>query len=1087
MKYFARKLLNLFITALFCCGALWLLGFLIGWPYLSEEPVEYSTEQLEQAKNARDVRFDPDSEKLPSLHRDLLVNPRGQAPVLEELVALDKLPPLKQRLPDKPIVMEGPDGIGKYGGTWFRIATSMADMGTIGWRFSYASLLRWSPLGFPIEPHVAESVTPLNGNREFEVKLRKGARWSDDHPLTANDIMYWWENEILDPAVSSMDGRVPNWLTIHGEPCEVVKVDELTVKFVFPHPYGLFLQMLATPYGKEPVGSPKHYRSKYHPKLGDKKFIEEEMKNFGMATPRALYDRLMRYWPNNSEHPRLWPWIPRRYQANPPYLFVRNPYYFAVDTEGNQLPYFDQIQFDIQQQQFLTVSALSGGMTMQTRHIRYSNYTELLSRQQSSGMRILHWYPATRAVWVINPNNTRRVDPDQPDTRWKRQLLSDKRFRQALSLAINRDDIIQAEYNNQVRPAQVAPGPESPFHNEGLTNAFIEFNPDRANQLLDELNLTGRSLDGMRQFPDSTPMIFYLDYSPFTGMGPAQFVIEDWARVGVRAVVRERARALFYIEKQSKNFDFNIWSSEADYFPLISPRYFVPRHSEAFWAVGWAEWFKRGGYFGHPNAEIGSAERPPDGHPIWSSYDAYERAIGASTPLEQKRLFNQALDIAAENVWSIGIAEAPPQLVVVKEGVKNVPLNALYSASQATPGNAGMELYYYEDPTHQPSATLESFELVKMPREGQATPSGEPNGYTGILIRFLIVGIISLLVVLLVLRHPFVGQRLLIMVPTLLIISVVIFIVIQLPQGDFLTTKAIQLQESGYEHDLELLEGLKKRFHLHEPPWKRYLWWMGLNWFITFDNADKGLIQGQLGISMEQERSVNALVGDRILLTVLIAMGTIFFTWSVAIPIGIYSAVRQYSVGDYVLTLIGFIGMCVPPFLLALVLMTMAEVTGLFSPEYAQANWTWARVIDLLKHIWVPVVVLGVTGTAAMIRIMRANLLDELKKPYVTTARAKGVHPLKVLLKYPVRLALNPFVSGIGSLFPQLVAGGAIVAMVLSLPTVGPMLLQSLFNEDMYLAGSMLMILSLLGVFGILVSDLLLLWLDPRIRFEGRA
>jgi ABC-type dipeptide/oligopeptide/nickel transport system permease component len=237
---------------------------------------------------------------------------------------------------------------------------------------------------------------------------------------------------------------------------------------------------------------------------------------------------------------------------------------------------------------------------------------------------------------------------------------------------------------------------------------------------------------------------------------------------------------------------------------------------------------------------------------------------------------------------------------------------------------------------------------------------------------------------------------------------------------------------------------------------------------------------------MESMAPVNTMVGDRILLTFLISLGTILFTWAVAIPIGVYSAVKQYSIGDYFLTFIGFIGMCVPAFILALVLMSLGGVSGLFSAEYgAQPEWDWGKTVDLLKHIWVPIIVLGIGGTAGMIRVMRGNLLDELKKPYVVTAMAKGVRPIKLLFKYPVRLALNPFISGIGGLFPMLVSGGAIVAMVLSLPTVGPMMLNALLSEDMYLAGSMLMVLSLLGIIGTLVSDLLLLWLDPRIRFKS--
>ncbi|MEM6313834.1 MAG: ABC transporter permease [Planctomycetota bacterium] len=335
-------------------------------------------------------------------------------------------------------------------------------------------------------------------------------------------------------------------------------------------------------------------------------------------------------------------------------------------------------------------------------------------------------------------------------------------------------------------------------------------------------------------------------------------------------------------------------------------------------------------------------------------------------------------------------------------------------------------------------------------------------------------------------RHPFIGRRLLVMIPTLLVLSVLIFLVIQAPPGDFLTSRLAELEESGDTTALRQIEDLKTLFHFDEHVVARYFRWMGVYWFASFDAADAGLLQGNLGRSMQDTQPVNQIVGDRLLLTVLISAGTILFTWVVALPIGIYSAVRQYSVGDYIATVIGFIGMAVPNFLLALVLMALVGVSGLFSAEYAvQPEWTWGKVLDLLGHIWIPIVVLGTGGTAGMIRVMRANLLDELNKPYVTTARAKGVRPLKLLLKYPVRLALNPFVSGIGGILPALVSGGAIVAIVLSLPTVGPLLLDALFLEDMYLAGSMLMVLSLLGIIGTLMSDLLLLALDPRIRMEG--
>jgi len=382
-------------------------------------------------------------------------------------------------------------------------------------------------------------------------------------------------------------------------------------------------------------------------------------------------------------------------------------------------------------------------------------------------------------------------------------------------------------------------------------------------------------------------------------------------------------------------------------------------------------------------------------------------------------------------------------------------------------------------------------EITPEPKSVTAQASPGSGGQAGSLIRWLIIGIAAAGLLMVARRHPYVGRRLMLMVPTLLIISIVSFVIIQAPPGDYLHSKIMQLQMTGESGEAEIAE-IKEMFHMDESPVQQYFRWMGLYWFIGFEAEDKGLLQGDLGRSMETRRPVNEMVGERLLLTFLISIGTILFTWAVALPIGIYSAVNQYSLGDYIFTFLGFIGMCIPNFLLALVLMYWGSeffgvsLAGLFSPEYTvQPEWSWGKFVDLLKHIWVPIVVLGTAGTAAMIRIMRANLLDELKKPYVTTARARGVRPLKLLIKYPVRIALNPFVSGIGHIFPQLISGGAIVAIVLSLPTVGPLMLNGLLSEDMYLAGSLLMLLSLLAVLGTLVSDLLLLWLDPRIRFEG--
>jgi len=318
------------------------------------------------------------------------------------------------------------------------------------------------------------------------------------------------------------------------------------------------------------------------------------------------------------------------------------------------------------------------------------------------------------------------------------------------------------------------------------------------------------------------------------------------------------------------------------------------------------------------------------------------------------------------------------------------------------------------------------------------------------------------------------------MVPTLLVISFVSFAIIDLPPGDYLTSYISALEQTGERVDADQAAALRKRYGLDKPFLQRYVGWM---WGM--------LRHGEFGMSFEWNRPVGELIGERLMLTATISLATLLFTWAIAIPIGIYSAVRQYSVGDYLFTFIAFVGVSTPGFLLALIFMYISHrygVTagGLFSPEYQNAPWSLAKVGDLLAHLWVPVLLVGVAGTAGLIRVMRGNLLDELRKQYVVTARAKGLGRTRLLLKYPVRVAFNPIVSTVGWLLPSIVSGSVITAVVLSLPTTGPMLLRALTNQDMYLAGTMVMMLSTLTVIGTLISDLLLLWLDPRIRYRAR-
>jgi peptide/nickel transport system permease protein len=325
----------------------------------------------------------------------------------------------------------------------------------------------------------------------------------------------------------------------------------------------------------------------------------------------------------------------------------------------------------------------------------------------------------------------------------------------------------------------------------------------------------------------------------------------------------------------------------------------------------------------------------------------------------------------------------------------------------------------------------------------------------------------------------YIVQRLLLLPLLLLLFSIVVFALVQAPPGDFLTSYAASLASSGSSVTQEQLEALKQQFGLDQPIHIQYLRWMD------------SLSRGDLGLSLEYQRPNTELIGERLLLTILLALFSFVFTWVVAVPAGIYSATHPHTAFDYVVTLFNYIGVATPNFMLALILMWVAfssfgiGITGLFSPQFVSAPWSMARVVDLLKHIWLPMIVLGIAGTARLTRVMRANLLDELNKPYVTTARAKGLSEWRLVLKYPVRLAFNPLVSTIGWYLPQLFSGSLIVATVMNLPNIGPLLLRALQSQDMYLAGSILLIYAFLTVVGTLISDVLLAWLDPRIRVEG--
>ncbi|MFB9353625.1 ABC transporter permease [Sneathiella chinensis] len=334
-------------------------------------------------------------------------------------------------------------------------------------------------------------------------------------------------------------------------------------------------------------------------------------------------------------------------------------------------------------------------------------------------------------------------------------------------------------------------------------------------------------------------------------------------------------------------------------------------------------------------------------------------------------------------------------------------------------------------------------------------------------------------------------QRVLVMIPTLLVISILTFVIIQLPPGDYLSNQLQELKAQGESASaVAKIAFYREQYSLDKPMIEQYAIWMG---FWPGPNGFSGLLQGDWGHSFAYDLPVSEVLGDRMLLSFVVNFSTVIFIYLVAFPIGVYSATRQYSIGDYGFTLIGYLGLATPNFLLAMVLLYYFNVYfgisigGLMDEEYIDQPWSMDKIMSVLDHMIIPVIVIGTSGTAAMIRRLRANLLDELQKQYVTTAKAKGVPRIRALVKYPIRMSLNPFIADIGNLLPDVISGSVIVSAVLSLPTAGPMLLEALRNQDQYLAGSFLMFLALLTVIGMFISDLLLAALDPRIRLSGGA
>lgn len=1094
-----KRMIPLLALVLVFFGAMLFCGFLTGLGATGAFPESLMTEEaMETYNRLRDPvpdLSDPPVFLLEVDHekgRDAAWWPKGESPILRRMVENGELPPVEERVGPEPAVMRGFAGIGNYGGDWWTIATDV-DQVRIMLLYVVANntLVRYSTFGEPILPFVARSVTPSEDYRVWTVTLRRGIRWSDGHPFTSEDIRFWWEHVANDPDV----GFIPETMRVAGRAGTIEVVDETTLRYRFPESHPGFLLDQASAAGSLYMAGPSHYLRQFHHRLGNRELVEEIAERKRISPEHVLRER---NYVMNPERPSLSPWTLRTHRDNGPWTLVRNPYYFVVDEAGNQLPYQDRIVFRQVSDQLVDKSVMDG-MASAISATETGSYTSLMNQREEGNYDVKHWYSGGGGQLVILPNRQLPVTPEEETSPFRRELLRTPAFRRALAIAIDRERIIDAEYKGVGTPRAPGPGPGEMGYDPEHAKVNVEYDPERARALLDGLGLTRRDGEGYRSLPDGERLSFRLVTPPGGNTGALLFVKEDWENIGIRVIIQQRPHRLMMMERHRADFKLGGGSDALGWEALGVgiPQYF--------------QWFHQGGLHGDPEALALPIQPPPLEQEVMRMG---ERARVSPDPEEKERLIREIMRQSRENVWLISVlpptAMRAQALMVVKDGLKGVPDIALSDFMYGSPNNAAPEAWYWEDPDtlngepvggdyleDREERILEELRTVTLPPRAVAAREedrrGPPGLTAGKLVQYALWGLILLFLALSAVRHPFVIKRLALMVPTLVVISIIVFVGIQLPPGSYLDTRIHTLEEQGLRAEAEIeIAQLEERFHLNDSALTNYFRWTGLLWFFTYDSRDQGLLQGHMGYSMVNNRPVNELIGDRLLLTMAISVGTILFTWAVAIPVGIYSAVRQYSPGDYLVTIVGFLGMCIPNFIFALVLMLLSRqlfdvtISGMFSSQYAmQDYWSWAKFVDMLKHLWIPVVVIGTSGTAGMIRVMRANLLDELKKPYVVTARAKGVRPMKLLFKYPVRLALNPFISGIGGILPALISGSAIVSIILSLPTVGPLLLQAVMIEDVYMAGSLLLLLSFLSVIGVLISDLLLMALDPRIRMGG--
>ncbi|MBI1294578.1 ABC transporter substrate-binding protein [bacterium] len=617
-----------------------------------------------------------------------------EAPMLAEKVAAGELPPLEERLPTNPMVVTPVESLGQYGGTWRSGLRGGNDNAWLTRTIAYEYLVRWDPAWSEVVPNIAESFEANADATEFTFKLREGMKWSDGQPYTADDILFWYEDVLVDPEYSATH-PVGGWIQSGGEPVRVEKVDDYTVKFIFAAPNGLFLQRLATPDGSGPVGLPKHYCSQFHAKYNDDldALIAEnqatgwvnlfELKCGGV--PGTPYDSA---W-YNADRPVLWAWdITVPYGGTSTQVVAeRNPYYFKVDTEGRQLPYIDRFVAEIGEDvQVLVLRALNGEIDMQDRHIAgLENKAVFADNAEAGEYGFFDTIPSSMNGVAIALNLTHK-DPV------KREIYQNKDFRVALSHAINRQEIIDVVFVGQGEPYQLAPRPTSPFYNEQLAKQYTEYDLDLANEILDGL-FPEKNSAGFRLGPDGNPILVDVQVTSVnvSQIDTMELVKGYWETVGIQTNVNSIDRSLFYTRKDGNEHDAAVWGGDGGLDVVLEPRWYFPYSGESLFAQAWVT------YYNNPSGQgaLTAPEEPPAA--TQAQMDLYDQIKASGSAEQQAELMAELLQIAADEFYAIGIVLPAPGYGIVKNNFHNVLSPMPGSWLYPHPGPTNPEQYWISE------------------------------------------------------------------------------------------------------------------------------------------------------------------------------------------------------------------------------------------------------------------------------------------------------------------------------------------------------------------------------------------------------